>query len=24
VVKALEEAKPAPQQSNDDDYGFRM
>jgi hypothetical protein len=24
VVKALEEAKPAPQQRNDDDYGFRM
>ena len=24
VVKALEEAKPAPQQSNDDDYGYRM
>ena len=24
VVKALEAAKPAPQQSNDDDYGFRM
>jgi hypothetical protein len=24
VVKALEEAKPAPQQNNDDDYGYRM
>ena len=24
VIKALEEAKPAPQQNNDDDYGFRM
>ena len=24
IQKALEAAKPAPQQSNDDDYGYRM